>query len=211
MDDRLSRYIEEHIDAEPADLHRLDRLTNIRLHNGRMCSGHLQGRILKTLTAMAAPMRVLELGTFSGYSALCIAEGLATGGSVDTVEVDDELEDFIREALASSPHGEKVRLHIGPALDVMGRFADDEFDMIFIDADKKEYPAYYEESLRLLRPGGWILADNTLWSGHVVEEDYFRDRQTAAIRHFNDIVASDPRVEKVILPIRDGLTMIHKL
>ena len=211
MDDRISRYIEEHIDAEPEELHRLDRLTNIRLHNGRMCSGHLQGRILKTLTAMISPTRVLELGTFSGYSALCIAEGLAAGGMVDTVEVDDELEDFIREALASSPHGGKVRLHIGAALDVMGRFADGEFDMIFIDADKKEYPAYYEEALRLLRPGGWILADNTLWSGHVVEEEYMRDRQTAAIRRFNDAVASDPRVEKVILPIRDGLTMIRKL
>lgn len=211
MDDRLSRYIEEHIDTEPEELHRLDRLTNIRLHNGRMCSGHLQGRILKTLTAMVSPKRVLELGTFSGYSALCIAEGLAEGGTVDTVEVDDELEDFIREALASSPHGAKVRLHIGPALEVMGRFADGEFDMIFIDADKKEYPAYYEESLRLLRPGGWILADNTLWSGHVVDEEYRRDRQTAAIRRFNDIVASDSRVEKVILPVRDGLTMIRKL
>lgn len=211
MDDRLSRYIEEHIDTEPEELHRLDRLTNIRLHNGRMCSGHLQGRILKTLTAMISPKRVLELGTFSGYSALCIAEGLAEGGTVDTVEVDDELEDFIREALASSPHGAKVRLHIGHALDAMGRFADGEFDMIFIDADKKEYPAYYGEALRLLKPGGWILADNTLWSGHVVEEEYRRDRQTAAIMRFNDIVASDPRVEKVILPVRDGLTMIRKL
>lgn len=211
MDDRLSRYIEEHIDTEPEELHRLDRLTNIRLHNGRMCSGHLQGRILKTLTAMISPKRVLELGTFSGYSALCIAEGLAEGGTVDTVEVDDELEDFIREALASSPHGAKVRLHIGQALDAMGRFADGEFDMIFIDADKKEYPAYYGEALRLLKPGGWILADNTLWSGHVVEEEYRRDRQTAAIMRFNDIVASDPRVEKVILPVRDGLTMIRKL
>lgn len=211
MDDRLSRYIEEHIDTEPEELHRLDRLTNIRLHNGRMCSGHLQGRILKTLTAMISPKRVLELGTFSGYSALCIAEGLAEGGTVDTVEVDDELEDFIREALASSPHGAKVRLHIGQALDLMDRFADGEFDMIFIDADKKEYPAYYGEALRLLKPGGWILADNTLWSGHVVEEEYRRDRQTAAIMRFNDIVASDPRVEKVILPVRDGLTMIRKL
>ena len=211
MDDRLSRYIEEHIDAEPEELHRLDRLTNIRLHNGRMCSGHLQGRMLKTLTAMISPKRVLELGTFSGYSALCIAEGLAEGGTVDTVEVDDELEDFIREALASSPHGAKVRLHIGQALDLMNRFADGEFDMIFIDADKKEYPAYYGEALRLLKPGGWILADNTLWSGHVVEEEYRRDRQTAAIMRFNDIVASDPRVEKVILPVRDGLTMIRKL
>ena len=211
MDDRLTQYIEEHIDMEPEELHRLDRLTNIRLHNGRMCSGHLQGRFLKTLTAMAAPGRVLELGTFSGYSALCIAEGLAEQGLVDTVEVDDELEDFIREAIESSPHGAKVRLHIGAALDVMASFTDGEFDMVFMDADKKEYPAYYEEALRLLKRGGWILADNTLWSGHVVEEEYFRDRQTAAIRRFNDIVGADPRVEKVILPIRDGLTIIRKL
>ncbi len=211
MSPELQKYIEDHIDAEPDHLHRLERRTNIHLINGRMCSGHLQGRLLKMLVSMIDPHDVLELGTFSGYSALCIAEGLAEQGLVDTVEVDDELEDFIREAIESSPHGAKVRLHIGAALDVMASFTDGEFDMVFMDADKKEYPAYYEEALRLLKRGGWILADNTLWSGHVVEEEYFRDRQTAAIRRFNDIVGADPRVEKVILPIRDGLTIIRKL
>lgn len=211
MSPELQKYIEDHIDAEPEHLHRLERRTNIHLINGRMCSGHLQGRLLKMLVSMIAPHDVLELGTFSGYSALCIAEALHDGATIHTVEADDELEDFIREAIASAPCGERIQLHIGDALSFAKGCKPESFDLIFMDADKRQYADYYEACLPLLRPGGYIIADNTLWDGHVVEPDHFNDRQTASIRLFNDIVAADPRVEKVIIPLRDGLTLIRKL
>lgn len=207
----LEDYILDHIDPEPENLRLLDRRTNIRLLNGRMCSGHLQGRLLKMLVTMIAPRRVLELGTFSGYSALCIAEGLSPDGKVITVETDDELEDFIRAALGASPVGDRVELRIGDALDIMRTLPDGSFDLVYIDADKRQYEEYYEEALRLLPPGGFIIADNTLWDGHVVEPDHARDHQTAGIIRFNDRVAGDPRVEKVIIPLRDGLTIIRRL
>lgn len=210
MTPELSDYIDRHIDAEPAHLHALERATNLRLINGRMCSGHLQGRLLKMLTQMIAPRRVLELGTFSGYSALCIAEGLADDARLDTVEADDELEDFILEAFSRSEHGHKIRLHISDALAFVRECRAESYDMVFMDADKRQYPAYYEAVLPLVRPGGYILADNTLWDGHVVEADHADDPQTRAIMQFNDIVAADPGVEKVILPLRDGLTLIRK-
>lgn len=210
MTPELEAYIGSHIDAEPAELRRIDRRSNLRLLNGRMCSGHIQGRLLKMLVRMAAPMRVLELGTFSGYSALCLAEGLPEGGSVDTVEADDELEDEIRANLASSPLGGRVTLHIGDALEVMKRWEGPVFDMIFIDADKRAYPEYYEAALPLLRDGGFIIADNTLWDGHVVEEGR-HSPQTAGVMRFNDIVAADPRVEKSMIPLRDGLTVVRKI
>lgn len=210
MSPELEEYIEERIDAQPAWLQRLERATNVRLLNGRMCSGHLQGRLLKMLVTMIRPKRVLELGTFSGYSALCIAEALDSDARLDTIEADDEMEDFIRDAFADSPYEERITLHIGPALSVMDQWENETFDLIFIDADKKEYPEYYRKALPLLRIGGFIIADNTLWSGHVVEEEYSRDRQTAAIRRFNDMVARDSSVEKVIVPVRDGLTLIRK-
>ena len=206
----LEQYIEAHIDREPDYLYKIDRLTNLRLLNGRMCSGHTQGRLLKMLTAMIGPKRVLELGTFSGYSALCMAEALAEDARLHTIEVDDELEDFIRENLASSPHGHKVILHIGDAGEIMKQWEPETFDLIFIDADKRRYDEYYRAALPLLRPGGFIIADNTLWDGHVTETSP-RAPQTLGIMRFNDLVAADPRVEKVIIPLRDGLTLIRKL
>lgn len=218
MDFRIEDYIESHIDTEPAVTAALNRFTNIRLLNGRMCSGHIQGRLLKMLTRMIAPHRVLELGTFSGYSALCMAEALTEDGELHTVEVDDELEYILREWFARSPYGQRIRLHIGDAVETTLRIAgeirrkegtDEPFDMVFIDADKRRYDEYYRCVIPLLRPGGYILADNTLWDGHVVE-DGRRDAQTEGIRRFNDIVAADRLVEKVILPIRDGLTIIRK-
>ena len=211
MSPELQKYIEDHIDAEPDHLHRLERRTNIHLINGRMCSGHLQGRLLKMLVSMIDPHDVLELGTLSGYSALCIAEALHDSATIHTVEADDELEDFIREAIASAPCGERIQLHIGDALSFAKKCKPESFDLVFMDADKRQYADYYEACLPLLRPGGYIIADNTLWDGHVVEPDHFNDRQTAGIRLFNDIVAADPRVEKVIIPLRDGLTLIRKL
>lgn len=206
----LESYISSHIGKEPDCLHAIDRQTNLKLLNGRMCSGHLQGRILKMLTTMIAPHKALELGTFSGYSALCIAEGLPPDATLDTVEADDELEDTIIRNLSFSPDGAKVRLHIADALQFMAGRHDGEYGLIFIDADKRLYPEYYEEAMRLLKPGGYILADNTLWSGHVLDDDR-RSPQTDGVKAFNDTVASDPRVETVILPLRDGLTLIRKL
>lgn len=211
MNPKIQEYIEDHIDAEPGHLHDLCRRSNLRMVNGRMCSGHLQGRLLKMLVSMVNPRRVLELGTFTGYSALCIAEALEGDARVDTVEADDELEDFIRESLALSPCGHRVHLHIADALTFAREATEGSYDMAFIDADKREYTAYYEACLRAVRPGGFIIADNTLWDSHVVEPDHFADRQTAGIMRFNDLVAADPRVEKVILPLRDGLTLIRKL
>lgn len=211
MNPRLENYILSHIDPEPENLSRLDRLTNIRLLNGRMCSGHLQGRLLKMLVAIAAPRRVLELGTFSGYSALCIAEALTPGATLLTIEADDELEDFIRDAFSQSPYADRITLRIGDAMKEMRALPDNSFDLIFIDADKREYPAYYEEALRLLPPGGIIIADNTLWDGHVADPGDARDPQTAGILRFNAMVAADPRVERVIIPLRDGLTIIRRL
>lgn len=209
MTQNLEDYIEAHIDPEPEELRRIDRATNIRLLNGRMCSGHIQGRLLKMLVRMIRPRRVLELGTFSGYSALCMAEALEPGATLHTVEVDDELEDFIRANLASAPAGERISLHIGDAMETMRGWDDGAFDLIFIDADKRAYADYYGEALRLLRPGGFIIADNTLWDGHVVE-GCRHSSQTEGIIRFNDLVASDPRVEKAIVPLRDGLTLIRK-
>lgn len=209
MNAHLEDYIEAHIDPEPPELRDIDRATNIRLLNGRMCSGHIQGRLLKMLVRMIRPYRVLELGTFSGYSALCMAEGLPDNASVDTIEVDDELEDFIRGNLSTSPHGQKVNLHIGDAVEIMKKWPSDKFGLIFIDADKRHYDLYYEESLRLLKPGGYIIADNTLWDSHVVETSR-HSSQTEGIIRFNDIVAKDTGVEKAIVPIRDGLTIIRK-
>lgn len=211
MNPELLKYVEDHSDPEPVNLYRLMRNTNIHLLNGRMCSGHLQGRLLKMLTAMIRPKRVLELGTFSGYSALCIAEGLEDGAVLDTVEADDELEDFILAGFAESPHTGKIKLHISDATDFMKGCAPDYYDLVFIDADKRKYCEYYSHALRILKPGGYIIADNTLWDGHVVEPEKARDPQTAGIMKFNDMAASDPRVEKVMVPLRDGLTLIRKL
>lgn len=161
------------------------------------------------LTAMAKPRRVLELGTFSGYSALCIAEALEGDATVDTVEVFDELEDFIRENLASSPFGKRVSLHIGDALEVMKKWENATFDLIFIDADKRIYPEYFLRCRELLKSGGFIIADNTLWDGHVTETNP-SSSQTKGIQAFNDMAATDPEFDTVIIPLRDGLTILRK-
>lgn len=209
ISEEIENYIEAHSDPHPQYLEQLERLSNLRLLNGRMCSGHVQGRLLKMLVEMIKPQRVLELGTFSGYSALCMAEGLEESGKIDTVEVDDELEDFIHQALAGSPYGSKINLHFQDAMKFMETCPDGWYDMIFIDADKRQYLQYYRECKRILRPGGYIVADNTLWDGHVVEPTSGKAPQTEGIRQFNDMVAADPSAEKVMLPLRDGLTLIR--
>jgi predicted O-methyltransferase YrrM len=207
----LDNYILAHIDPEPDYLAQLDRETNMKLLHPRMLSGHLQGRLLKMFVQMINPQNVLELGTFSGYSALCIAEGLQKeSAQVHTIEINDELEDFIRRAIDNSPYKERIQLHIGDATKIIPTFDDQFFDLVFIDADKRLYWEHYEQVLPKLRKGGFILADNTLWSGKVVEKIISNDYQTKGILAFNKKLASDNRVEKVILPIRDGLTLIRK-
>lgn len=209
MKPELEEYIEQHISPEPDYLHEIDRLTNISHLNGRMCSGHIQGRLLKMLTRMVRPKKVLELGTFTGYSALCIAEGMEPDGIIHTVEVDDELEDTITANFAKSPFGNKIKLHIGDALEVMEEFPENYFDMAIIDADKRRYSDYFRIMLPKMAPGGYIIADNTLWDEHVVENSP-HSSQTMGILDFNDMVAETPGLEIAIIPIRDGLTIIRK-
>ena len=208
-DDALDRYILDHTDPEGDYLYRLYRATNIHTLHGRMASGHLQGRLLKMLVQMVKPRNVLEVGTFSGYSAICLAEGLEEGGKVYTFEINDEMEDFTRPWIEGSSVADKIEFIIGDAITEAPKLGVT-FDMAFIDGDKRTYIETYEMVLKILRPGGFILADNTLWDGHVVEKEYDHDHQTRGIRAFNDYVAKDERVEKVILPIRDGLTIIIK-
>lgn len=208
MDSELEDYINAHIDPEGDYLHRLYRATNISLLRGRMASGHLQGRLLRMLVRMIRPKNILEVGTFSGYSAICMAEGLEDGGKVYTYEINDEQEDFTRPWIEGSPVTGKIEFIIGDAITEAPKLGV-VFDMAFIDGDKRTYKETYEMALGVVRPGGFILADNTLWDGHVVDRAYDNDRQTQGIETFNDYVARDCRVERVILPLRDGLTVIR--
>ena len=204
----LDEYILQHIDAEGDYLHALWRDTQLRLSYGQMASGHLQGRVLKMLVEMAKPLKVLELGTFSGYATLCMAEGLQEGAEIHTFEVFDENEDFLRKWFEGSAFSDKIHLHIGDALQLVPQMQE-RWDFAFIDADKREYVEYYEMLLPLMNPGGFIVADNTLWYGHVLEQPRDSDLQTKGVQAFNELVAKDSRVEKVILPLRDGLTIIR--
>ena len=210
MDTTLESYILSHIDPEGDYLHRLYRATNIHTIHGRMASGHLQGRLLKMLVTMIRPRNILEVGTFSGYSAICMAEGLEEGGKVWTFEINDEQEDFTRPWIEGSPVSDMIKFIIGDAI-TMAPSLGVVFDMAFVDGDKRTYVETYEMAMSVLRRDGYIIADNTLWDGHVTDHAYDRDSQTAGIRRFNDYVAADPRVEKVILPLRDGLTIIRKI
>ena len=211
----LSEYIEQHSSAESAVLQKITRSTHLEVINPRMLSGHVQGRVLSMLSQMIQPKRILELGTFTGYSALCLAEGLTEDGKLITIEHNDEMEEAIRRNLALSSLGEKIELVIGDAKEELKRLGNEaegerleakgeRFDLVFIDADKKEYCDYLDLVMPLMRKGGWILADNTLWDGHIIDPAYDKDKQTVALRAFNDKVMQDERLEKVILPLRDG-------
>ena len=218
----LSEYIEQHSSPESSILQQITRSTHLEVINPRMLSGHVQGRVLSMLSQMIQPRRILELGTFTGYSALCLAEGLREDGKLITIEHNDEMEDSIRRNLALSPLGEKIELKIGEAKEILKQFGyeianqsnengekHEKFDLVFIDADKKEYCDYLDLVLPLMHDGGWILADNTLWDGHIVDPAYDKDKQTISLRDFNDKVMADEHLEKVILPLRDGLTIIR--
>lgn len=212
--DPLERYIHELSSPEEALLHELDRQTNLRIMHPRMISGHIQGRLLRMIVQMLRPQSVLEIGTFTGYSALSMAAGLDEGATIDTVEVDDELEPMAQEFFDRSEYGSKIRLHIGSALEIAPKLGK-KFDLVFIDGDKREYPAYYRMLMGddggepLIHSGSILLADNILWYGKVVEEVAHNDRQTQGILEFNRMVRDDERVENFILPLRDGLNMIR--
>lgn len=210
MDERLEDYILRHISPEDEYLNRLYRATNTRLLRPRMASGHWQGLLLRMLTRMIRPQTVLEIGTYSGYSTLCLAAGMEAGTTIYTYEVNDEQEDFTRPWLEASPYAARIKMIVGDVLELLPT-TERRFDMVFIDANKRHYEAYYDLVMAHLNDGGYIVADNTLWDGHVTDPAYDRDAQTQGIRRFNDRVAADDRVEKVILPLRDGLTLIRKL
>ena len=210
------KYIREHSTPRGAALEWIEKQTNIRTNHARMLSGAVQGRFLTMLVQMLGARKVLELGTFTGYSAVCLAMGLPEDGHLDTLEVNDELEDLVLEGFSRAGLSGKITLHIGDAVETLKRLsqdmhgAGDLYDMVYIDANKREYCEYYELVFGMVRPGGFILADNVLWDGKVFEDPMSQDRQTLGISRFNDMVASDPRVDSVILPLRDGLNIIRK-
>jgi len=205
----LERYIADHCEEEPALLKELTREVNLQLLQPRMLSGHVQGRVLKMLVQMVNPKRVLELGTFAGYSALCIAEGLSADAMLDTIEVNDELEEFAQSFFDRSEYADKINLIIGDSLEVLSG-SDRRYQLAFIDANKRHYLDYYKAVFPLVEQGGYIIADNVLWDGHVVSDEKKDDPQTKGIVEFNDYVQQDDRVENVLLPVRDGLMILRK-
>jgi predicted O-methyltransferase YrrM len=205
----LTAYTEAHTSPESELLRQLDRDTRAHVMAPRMLSGHLQGRFLSMISWMMRPHRILELGTYTGYSALCLAEGLAENGRLITIDQNEELEAFARSYWAKSPLNDRIDLRIGPAADIIPTLTDT-FDLVFIDADKRNNALYYELVFDKLRPGGFLLVDNVLWSGKVIDPLKPNDQDTASVLAFNELIQQDPRVENVLLPIRDGITIIRK-
>lgn len=205
----IEAYAERFTETEPPLLAELNRFTHAKVLMPRMLAGHLQGRVLAMFSQMIAPKRVVEIGTYTGYSALCWAEGLAPGGVVHTIEVNDELEDKIRSFFNRSEYGERIHLHIGPALDILSHI-EGPLDIVYIDADKENYANYYDAVINKVRPGGYVIADNVLWSGKVTAEPGEMDPETRALYDYSVKVHSDPRVQTVLFPIRDGLMIARK-
>ena len=205
----MEKYILEHIDPEDDILKQLDRETNLKVLNPRMLSGHLQGQVLSILTRMIRPKNILELGTYTGYSAICLAKGLQPGGKLITIEIDDELESLAKKYFVKAGLQDKIKQITGPALEIIPDLTGT-FDLVFIDADKREYSEYYRLIFDKVNSGGYIIADNTLWNGKVIESPLSRDARTLGIVKFNEMIKNDTRVEKVILPLRDGMTLIRK-
>jgi len=207
--DKLYQYVQEHSHEESDALKWIRRQTALRTNHSRMLSGPVQGNLLTILTNAIGAVRALELGTFTGYSSVCIASGLAEGGHLDTLEINDELDELIHEGWIRAGVADKITLHTGDALATLARMTGP-YDIAFIDANKRDYCAYFEAVLPLVRPGGLILADNTLWDGKILQEPMPTDAQTVEIAHFNEKVSRDPRVITVMLPLRDGLTIMRK-
>lgn len=210
MQEKLDEYILSHISPEDDYLYHLYRATQIHLLRPRMASGHLQGQLLRMLCQMIRPQRVLEIGTYSGYSALSMASGMGEGTEVVTFEINDEQEDFTRPWLEGSPFPPKIKMIVGDIFSILPEM-EGKFDLVFIDANKRQYCEYLDLVLPHLNSGAYIIADNTLWDGHVVDPAYDNDPQTQGVRAFNDRIATDPQFEKIILPLRDGLTIVRWL
>ena len=211
MEETIYKYIEEHINPENEALDWVIKQTHVRTNHARMLSGKIQGQLLRMLVQMTGASRILELGTFTGFSAICLAGALPEGGHLDTLELNDELEDLIREGFERAGVADKITLHIGDCKQTLRQLRNQVYDIVYIDANKREYNEYYELVFDMVRPGGLILADNVLWDGKVCMDPLPQDQQTQAIVRFNDAIASDKRVESVILPLRDGLSIIRKL
>ena len=205
----IESYCEAHTMGESELLYRLNRETNIKVLRPRMLSGQVQGRLLSMISKMIKPVNILEIGTYTGYSALCLAEGLPENGELHTIEIDEELEDIITKYFNQSVHKEKLHLHIGNALEIIPTLKK-KWDLVFLDAEKKEYLQYYEMILPHLKKGGFLLADNVLWNGKVTEPLAINDAETQAVMQFNDFIQNDPRVENLLLPVRDGVFVIEK-
>lgn len=202
----IDEYIVEHSQKEPELLSKLNRETNQKVMQPRMLSGHYQGRVLSLLSKIKMPKSILEIGTYTGYSALCLAEGLTDGGMLHTIDVNEELYDFQKKYFERSEYAGQIKQYLGDATEIIPGI-DSNFDLVFIDADKPNYPRYFELIIEKMNPGGVILSDNVLWSGKVVEKVKEDDESTQALLKYNKMIAEDPRVETVILPIRDGLTL----
>ena len=222
--EHIYKYIEEHATRQSEALDWVVRQTHIRTNHARMLSGALQGQLMRMMVQMTCARRILELGTFTGYSAICLASGLPEGGHLDTLELNDELEDLILEGFDRAGLADKITLHIGDCKQTLGRFREEMhleeesetdteklYDIVYMDANKREYCEYYDLVFDMVRPGGLILADNVLWDGKVCQDPLPQDKQTLGIARFNDLVRDDPRVESVILPLRDGLNIIRKV
>ena len=206
----IDAYCDEVTSPESPLLYELNRQTHLKMINPRMLSGHFQGRLLSMISKMIDPKRILEIGTYTGYAALCLAEGLTDDGKLYTIDINEELEDFMRSFIERSDYKDKIQCLIGNAIDIIPTL-DEEFDLIFIDADKRNYPNYYELVLPKVKKGGFILSDNVLWSGKVVEDKSTFDIDTQIIDQFNRMIQEDPRVENILLPIRDGIMIARKL
>ncbi len=210
LDEKLAKYIELHSDEEPVHLQQLNRETQLKVLMPRMISGHFQGRVLSMLMKMIKPTRILEIGTYTGYSALCMAEGLAEGGELITIDINAELEEMVRKHFDASEYANNIKYMLGDAKDIIPTL-DGNFDVVFIDADKENYGMYYDMIFDKLAIGGYMIADNVLWSGKVVAEGIKIDKDTKALLDFNDKVQADSRVENVLFPIRDGLLIARKV
>jgi predicted O-methyltransferase YrrM len=210
--EKIYQYIKDHATKQSEALAWVEKQTHIRTNHARMLSGSVQGQIMRMLVQTSGASRILELGTFTGYSAICLASAMPEGGHLDTLEINDELEDLILEGFERAGLSETIHLHIGDCKETLRRFRDEgrEYDLVYMDANKREYPEYYELIFDMVRPGGLILADNVLWDGKVCEDPMPQDKQTLGIARFNDMVTEDSRVESVILPLRDGLNLIRK-
>ena len=210
--EKIYKYIKDHATAPSEALAWVEKQTHIRTNHARMLSGAVQGQIMRMLVQTSGASRILELGTFTGYSAICLASAMPEDGHLDTLEINDELEDLILEGFDRAGLADKISLHIGDCKETLRRFREEgrEYDLVYMDANKREYPEYYELIFDMVHPGGLILADNVLWDGKVCEDPMPQDKQTLGIARFNDMVKEDRRVESVILPLRDGLNLIRK-